>query len=115
MKYNDLLEVLDSEYANHPETKVIIDTIFESMTNNDGLRESEQDYANRQWLDFILKFGSKGAEGLIGFVQYYKESNCDKAITDRVLSEVICHDIFGRNDLCFLPRSSGYDKYYEGV
>ncbi len=29
MEYNNLSEVLDSEYAKHPETEVIIDTIFE--------------------------------------------------------------------------------------
>ena len=108
MEYNYLSEVLDSEYAKHPEAEVIIDVIFDSITNNDGLQESERDYANRQWLDFILKFGSEGAKGLIGFVQFYKDH-------DKVLSETICHDIFGRKDLCFLPRSSGYDKYYKGV
>ena len=108
MEYNYLSEVLDSEYAKHPEAEVIIDVIFDSITNNDGLQESELGYAIRQWLDFILKFGSEGAEGLIGFVQFYKDN-------DKVLSETIYHDIFGRNDKCFLPRSSGYDKYYKGV
>ena len=110
MKYNDLLEVLDSEYVKHPEAEVIIDTIFESITNNDGLSESERDFANRQWLDFVLKFGSEGAEGLIGFIQWMEENDPKGTI-----STTICHDVFGRNDTCFLPRSSGYDKYYKGV
>ena len=102
MKYNDLLEVLDSEYSNHPEVKVITNTLEETLPKR------QKPLAHMHWLEFVLKHGSYGAKGLIGFVQFYKDH-------DKVLSETICHDIFGRNDVCFLPRSSGYDKYYEGV
>ena len=104
MKYNDLLEVLDSEYSNHPEVKVITNTL------EGTLPKRQKPLAHMHWLEFVLKFGSEGAEGLIGFIQWMEENDPKGTI-----STTICHDVFGRNDTCFLPRSSGYNKYYKGV
>jgi len=118
MKYNDLLEVLDSEYANHPEVIVITDTL------QDALPKRQKPLAHMHWLEFVLKFGSEGAEGLIGYIQWQvneRRNYLEKELGELYeqckyeIDQTICHDVFGRNDTCFLPRSSGYNKYYEGV
>ena len=103
MKYSNMHEVLRSEYVHHPESKVIIKTLEDLLPN---LKEVQ--YAKYSWLEFILIFGSEGAEGLIGFIQWMRENDPEGTI-----STTIGHDVFGRNDTCFLPRSTGYNKYYK--
>ena len=46
-----------------------------------------------------------GLEDIIAFIDFCKKNNMEDDI-----ASTLAHDINGRNDSCFLPRTSGYAK-----
>jgi|TARA_R100000501_G_C2579599_1_gene83357 hypothetical protein len=101
MEYKNLLDVLRSEYVHHVESETIISALEDILPRNQKM------FAKLHWLEFILKFGSKGAEGFIGFIQWVRENEPD------MLNYLpVGHDILGRDETCLLPKTSEYYKYY---
>lgn len=56
-------------------------------------------------VEFVNKFSdSKGIQAMARFIEWAQKNNVNAGI----IKATIMHDVAGRNDECFSPRTSGY-------